>query len=307
MTAEAAEPPSAGDKETARALHMEATDKLAAGDLGGALRAYKAADAIMGVPTTGVSVGEVLEKMGRLIEARDTLLRVARHPTEPDEPPPFTEARARAARLAEALAARIPSVTIVVRGPSIAHAEVSIDGVRAEKATLGLPRRLDPGAHAVAATAPGYASADERFELTEGESRRIDLVLRETPSGKVSVSDVPPPSGPTTNGSVSPLVFIGFGVGAAALVVGTVLGALVLSRANELEAVCPDKRCAPEDKSRLDTTVALSHASTACFVVAGVGVGLGTIGLFVASGDDSTAHTRARAVTPAGLAWSGRF
>src|SRR5262245_53464167 len=74
--------PSAQDRERARTFMDLGDDKAAAGDLEGALKAYQAADGIMGVPTTGLEVGRALEKLGRLIEARDAFVRVARFPRE---------------------------------------------------------------------------------------------------------------------------------------------------------------------------------------------------------------------------------
>ena len=85
----------AGDKETARFLMDDGDRKLRVGDYRGALDAYIAADKIMRVPTTGIAVGRVQEKLGRLLEARDTWLRVARYPVKLDEPEPFTEANGR--------------------------------------------------------------------------------------------------------------------------------------------------------------------------------------------------------------------
>jgi hypothetical protein len=85
-------PPSATQKETARGL-MEAGDaKLAAGDIAGALHAYRSADAIMGVPTTSFAVARALVQLGQLVEAADAVARVRRHPLAPGEPAAFTRA-----------------------------------------------------------------------------------------------------------------------------------------------------------------------------------------------------------------------
>src|SRR5262245_66695671 len=74
--------PSAQDRERARGFMDLGDDKTAAGDLEGALKAYQAADGIMGVPTTGLEVARALEKLGRLIEARDACVRVTRFPRD---------------------------------------------------------------------------------------------------------------------------------------------------------------------------------------------------------------------------------
>ena len=105
-----------GDRETARSLMDDGDAKLAVGDYRGALDAYLAADKIMGVPTTGVDVGRAQHKLGLLLEARDTWLRVTRYPARPDEPDAFTKARRQARALATAIAGRIPSLQIEVTG-----------------------------------------------------------------------------------------------------------------------------------------------------------------------------------------------
>ena len=85
---------------------------LKAGDLTGALEAYRGADAIMGVPTTGIEVARTQIRLGRLVEARDTALKVSRYPVKRREPRPFTDARTEALQLASELAARIPSLQL---------------------------------------------------------------------------------------------------------------------------------------------------------------------------------------------------
>src|SRR5215468_3304078 len=76
--------PTAAEKETARALMKSARDKRRASDLRGALVDFTKARAIMNVPTTGLEVGKTQMDLGLLVEARDTLLEVARSPAAPD-------------------------------------------------------------------------------------------------------------------------------------------------------------------------------------------------------------------------------
>ena len=78
---------------------------------------FEAADKIMGVPTTGLELGRARMMVGLLVQARNRLLDVTRYPVEPGEPAPFAKARAEAAKLADDLAKRIPSITVQVLGP----------------------------------------------------------------------------------------------------------------------------------------------------------------------------------------------
>src|SRR5262249_51365577 len=108
--------PTPAEKETARGLVEEGDRRLEAHDLPGALKAYEAAHAIMGVPSTGVEVAKTLDKLGRLTEARDLALGIAQGPPKPGEPRAFIAARAEAEKLADAIASRIPALVIEVRG-----------------------------------------------------------------------------------------------------------------------------------------------------------------------------------------------
>jgi hypothetical protein len=58
----------------------EGDGKFAAKDYAGALKAYEAAHAIMQVPSTGLPLAKAQLERGLLVEARDTLLQITRHP-----------------------------------------------------------------------------------------------------------------------------------------------------------------------------------------------------------------------------------
>src|SRR5687768_9838148 len=95
--------PSAADKETARSLMNQGDTARDEQDYRAALKAYEAADAIMRVPTTGLAVARMHEKLGQLLEARDKALAVARIPAGATEPAAFTTARNEAEQLADAI------------------------------------------------------------------------------------------------------------------------------------------------------------------------------------------------------------
>ena len=85
--------PSAAQKETARGLMAEGRELRDKGDLPSALTRFNAADALMGVPTTGFEVAATQAQLGKLVEARETLQRVLAIAVSPDDPEPFPEAR----------------------------------------------------------------------------------------------------------------------------------------------------------------------------------------------------------------------
>jgi PEGA domain len=170
--------PSSADKETARHLLKEGDEKFRARDFAGALKAYQAAHAIIQVPTTGLSLAKAQIERGLLVEARDTLLQVTRSPRDPNEPPAFSRARDEATPLAQRLAERIPSLTIVVEGvPSDASVEVAIDGAAIPVAVLGAPRKVNPGAHVLTAHTKGFKPISRPVNLGEGDNEKITLKL----------------------------------------------------------------------------------------------------------------------------------
>jgi hypothetical protein len=180
--------PSSADKETARTMMKEGDAKFAAKDYAGALKAYQAAHAIMQVPSTGLPLAKAQMERGLLVEARDTLLQVTRHPKEANEPAAFAKAREEATELSQKIAPRIPSVMIAVEGaPSGAAIEVSVDGAPVPQAALSVPRKVNPGSHVVTASASGFKTATVNVSVREGENEKVTLKLAPGPdSGGVA-------------------------------------------------------------------------------------------------------------------------
>lgn len=187
----AAGEPTAADKETARNLMKEGDSKFAAKDYAGALKAYQAAHAIMQVPTTGLPLAKAQIEKGLWVEARDTLLSVSRFPKDPNEQSAFNKARDEATQLSQKLIDRIPQVIITLEGVSDPSSiTVQVDGVGIPNAALGTPRKVNPGAHVIAASGSGYKTATANVTLTEGESEKV--LLKMVPGEEKAVS---PPAG----------------------------------------------------------------------------------------------------------------
>ena len=92
----------------------------------------------------------------------------------------------------------------------------------------------------------------------------------------------------------------GFGLGGALGVTGGVTGGIVLSRADDLTARCPNDRCPAGVADELDETTLLAHVSTGTLVGAGVFATLGTVGAVLLATRASERPARVRA-TAAGL------
>ena len=118
LTGRAQAQPSAAQRETARELMAEGRRLHERGDLKGALGRFSAADAIMNVPTTTFEVAATQAELGKLIEARESLLRLLGTHQGPADPEPFNEARAKALVLSQQLVARFGSIVVGLHTPA---------------------------------------------------------------------------------------------------------------------------------------------------------------------------------------------
>ncbi|MBM4377051.1 MAG: hypothetical protein FJ095_18370 [Deltaproteobacteria bacterium] len=286
--------PSAADKATARALLDEGDALLRKGSLQAAHDKYKAADAIMGVPTTGVALADAQAKLGLLVEAADTLARVQRFPTKAGEPKAFTAAREEAARKLPELGPSIPSLTVALAGGVTAtpSMRVSIDGAELAEPVRFLPRKVNPGSHEVVVDA-GDRRGTASVTLAERESRTVEVALpavlvptsgangskgtlTSTPAGEgaLAAAEASRTEGGTPT-RLHPAVWAGLGLTGAGLVAGAVTGGLALGKKGSLETECPGGLCVtPESQEALDSATTLAHVSTSSFVVAGAAGGV---------------------------------
>lgn len=304
--------PSPSDKETARALFKDGEQKRKAGDLPGALEAFRAAHAIMNVPTTGLELGKTQAQLGQIVEARDTLLSVVRIPVQAGEPEKYGQAREEAKKLAEQLEPRLASLKIVLtHAPSGATPKVTIDGVEIHAATIGMVRKNNPGKHEIVVVV-GKVEKKESVDLAEGESKEItfDLAPSEAPPKPVEDPHDKPPEpvepAPPEPTKTSPLVWAGYGAGAVFLVGGIVTGALAFSKAGEAKEGCVDGRCPPVTHDALDVSRTWGTVSTISFGLALVGGVVGTIGLFTHKSPDQPATVSLR-LGPGSLVVAGSF
>jgi hypothetical protein len=276
------------DRARARALMDDGDRRVVERDHQGALRAYREAHEIMGVPTTGIEVARTLAALGKLREARDVAVAVTRIPARPGEPRVFGEARRAADELARGLAARIPSLTLEIRGvQSVSEVRVLLDDAPLEPHAIGRPQELDPGQHTVVVSAPGYAEQRLRSSLSEGEQETLEVTLIAVrPRTDVLTVTAPPAPPLDSDGDTSPLVFIGFGAGAAGVLVGGVAGAMSLSRTSAARELCAGDDCPPSARDDIEAAETLATVSNVGFGVALVGIGVGVYGLLSSGGSE---------------------
>jgi hypothetical protein len=271
---------SAADLETARELIVKGRELRDKGDLPGALEKLRAAHALAHTPITGIELARTHVALKQPLEARDVCLGIGRMPVTREETSRSKEARDEAAKIAEDMRPKIASITVKVKAPAGRAVVVKIDDVVVPVAGLE-GRKVNPGKHVVTARIDEGAEARADVDVTEGGAKEIALEP-EVPKVVARRPDdtpvVPKPSEWVEEKRISPLVPIGFAVGAAGVAVGSVAGILAVSKKADLE--CGDNReCRNTAASDLTTARAMADVSTVAFVVGGVGVVVGVAGL----------------------------
>jgi len=288
VSAQSAAQPSAADMETARTLYQQGRQLRDQGNLAAAMDKFKAAHALAGTPVTGIHLAQAQADLGLLVEARETCLSILRMQVKPDETERSVEARKDAAKLAESLEPRIPSLVVRVDGVQEGVAlAVTIDGQAMPHAAMGMVRKVNPGRHEVRVSASGYLEAAEQLSLAEGESRELALSLRAAPPGAEPVAVVSPPGEtasappPRAEGrdGMSPFAVAGFIVAGSGAAVGTLSGLLAMQQTSELEDKCTGNQCPPDAHGDLDNGRMFGTVSTVAFGVAAVGLTVGIVAL----------------------------
>ncbi|AKV01306.1 hypothetical protein AKJ09_07969 [Labilithrix luteola] len=275
---------SASDRETARSLMEDGDAKADRGDWKAALKAYEQADQIMHVPSTGYELAYAQANLGLLIEARDTLARVARIPlpAKGSEPAPFTAARRKAETLSNDLAKRIPSITLQLQNVDASQPpQILVDGESLSYAAAQVPRKVNPGPHRIVVR-QASVERSANVVVAEHDSRTVTLDL-------AGATTMPPPPVEDTKSSSSSssstsriLVYGGFGLAIVGAGVGGVTGVMSFLKTKDLKDQCDGNQCPPSKQNELDSTKTLGNISTVAFIAGGVGLAAGIIGLVIA-------------------------
>jgi len=207
----------------------------------------------------------------------------------------------------DAVGPQVPWLRILLAPSSPPGTTVTLDGAPLAPASLGVEIPIDPGKHAVAATAPG--APERRYEVSVGaaEHRALDVapqVAFPEPSGGV-------PDSPAPRGLGWTLGIVALGAGGASLVVGAGTGGAAIAKRASTVTLCPlgPARCPASAQSGIDAYDRLGAASTATFVLGGALAATGVI-LVVTSrrgGKPAAGAWIAPVLGPGVLGVQGRF
>lgn len=300
--ASASAAPTAAQRETARRFMDEGKERLRAGDKERALEAYQKAHDLMHVPTTGMALARVHLALGHLVEARDVALEVGRMPHEAGEPKVFDTARKDAREIEASTKTRIPTARVVVKGGPATR--VTVDDVEVAQLLVGEPMALNPGHHVFGAKNADGIEKRVELDLVERDVKEVELALpiakphvtavAATPEKKPRVLTAPEPRSERT-GAANGMIYGGFGLATAGLLVGGITGAMTLSKASDVKAQCANGICDPAAESDLSSSKSTATVSTIGFIAGGVGLTVGIIGLLLPKTTTETAlHSRER-------------
>ncbi len=297
-------PPSAADLESARELFKEGRELRQSGDLKRALERFKAAHAYGQTPVTALELGRTHIQLGELVEGREVLLSVARMKVQPDETEKSAAARSEAADLAEEVKKRIPTLTVKLTGiASDSAAVLQVDGFAVPIVGLTGIRKVNPGKHVVLAKAGTH---EETRNIDLEESKTQDVTIDLTGAGAaVPVGPVAPvESGPK---EISPVTWIGLGVGALGIGVGAVTGIIALGKASKVDKACTSTHCPPSAQSTVDSGRTVATISTIGFAVGGAGLVTAAVGYFLLSKPKASATGVMPFVTASSVGLDGSF
>jgi hypothetical protein len=238
--------------------------------------------------------------LGKLVTAQEICNRIGREGVAPKSPSSWSKALTDAKKEADTLAARIPSVTITVKGA--ADARVMLDGVRVPTAALGAKRPVDPGKHVIRAEATGFAAVEKTLTIAEGKSEPVVLQLSSAdaqvtgaPEPRSSAgapldspAEASPPPGAETAANApqrstrKTIGLVALGVGGAGLVLGAVTGGLAVGKHGELGSACSEGHCPASQQDTIDAYHLMGTLSTVGFIVGGASAATGVILLLTA-------------------------
>ena len=177
---------------------------LDAGKYDKAIDYLSRAEQLVHSPTHLLFLARAQTKLGKLVAAHETYLKITRETLASNAPKAFVSAQDSAEQEQDALDARLPSVTVTLQGTPPSDLSVQMDGTALPAAMIGIPLPVDPGEHVFKATSANATSDPVTVKLAESAKQTVTLKLRVTKSAHaaaavpVATPAAAPAAAPTT-------------------------------------------------------------------------------------------------------------
>jgi hypothetical protein len=258
---------------TARAALKEADQLRDAGDLRGALERYRAAQAVLREPPSGLSLVSTQAALGMLVEARQTAVDTAALPVTPNEPAEFAEARSAAAQMVAEIEPRLP-----VFGVLVCPAErytLRIDGVEVPERAHKLRFRTNPGDHEVEVEASGYLHAKQIFTLAEGVHQLFQITLSPVPAAPPPTAAAPAPAPHPEDQAQRVRGYVALAIGGGVMTLGAITGVMSFTETSNAKRDCPGDVCPDRLRDSLETADTLANVANVALPLGLLGVAYG--------------------------------
>jgi hypothetical protein len=322
------------DRAAARTAADQGADAFDRGDYAQALELFTRAERLFHAPPHLLFMARSLEKLGRLVEARETYLKLASEKPLASAPSAFKKAHAAGEAELNQIESRLSYVTIRVRGDEGGGAVATMDGTELPSAMIGISVPVDPGTHVFSARNERARSSEVKVTLQEGARQTVELTLSESiaptaqssPPAKSQGSPrqgEPAASGRSSGSGSAQLTwgFVTIGVGAAIAGVGTGFMVSSLNTRSEgdriFECNRTEERCSEDQIDQIDKKDAEAdrtrNIAIAGFAAGGAVIATGLVLVLTAPSDENEAQPSGlvrdfRLVAgPGWLGASGRF
>lgn len=278
-----AAPAGAQDVAAAEALFNKGVSEMEAGHFDVACPSLAESQRLDPRPGTMFTLAECEAKAGKIATALvhyEDYLRAAEL-----LPAPQKQRHAQRMDIAKgqkaALAAEVPSLTLVLPADAPADVEISRDGTALSRASLGVALPVDPGEHVITARLATGAVHEQRVSIVRKEKKVVEVAWKAASAGPSATGSAGPgPDGPGVPGS-GPSgrrigAYVAGGAGVVGLALGGVMGGLALGAKGDVDAHCPDLKCDATGQKALDQGRTTSLVST-------IGLGVGAAGLVTAA------------------------
>jgi hypothetical protein len=222
----------------ARSLATEGAQAFNEGRFKDAVDLFVKAESLMHAPPHLLFAARAHTKLGQFVKAREAYMKIVKEQLAPNAPQAFRDAQSAAEEERRLVEPHIGRLTIKVEGAERAtDLVVAVDGQPIPSVLLGVPQPMDPGDHTITGVATGFKGPPVTATLKDAGLAVVTLKMEFDSSaaapapapaaaGGAVVSTTPSGAPPRDSGGGPNGMrigsYVGFGVGAVGIALGTV-------------------------------------------------------------------------------------